>query len=309
MVQDYTPSWQLTSNQYDLTSDYGTSDLTYLQNLGDYGNGGTSSGGSSLMTGGGFLSGFGNLIGSFMTGDAIPPSSGNGLKLVNMGEQLLSGGMKTIDQGTALSAGAYREAGKSAISGSEFEAKVYRQAGIQATLAANYNIGVDQVKTARMQDALGRELTKTISTNTAQAAANGLSLGSRSTMAVQSGILDAAQRQTLQIANDAKQRQEMIDYQGKLTQVNYENQALAAEYSGKVAAQQYENQARMAEYQGEVDKYKLKVDAWKEEIINQREEYMQDIQEYNIQVNQYNQKNQQRGQMIGQAFGLLGSFL
>lgn len=263
------------------------SELTYLMDMGNsnsnYG-ASTSSGGTSLMTGGGFMKSLGGLMAAFMG------NSGGGM--INMGEKLLSGGIKTIEQGTNLTAGVYREAGKSAIYGSEFEAKVYRQAGETAVLAANYNVALDQFKTDRGKAALGRELSHTLSSNTAQAAANGLSLSSRSTLAVQNGVISAAERQVLQIDNDAKQRQSMISYQGQLTKVNYENEALAAEYSGKVAQQSYENQAKIAEYQGQVDIYKMRVDAWKEEVTNQRREYELD--------------QQAQSQMMGSVFGLIG---
>lgn len=172
------------------------------------------------------------------------------------GLTMIDDGIDIIKQGASYQAGVYRQSGQIAQEGAAFQAQVDRQAGQAALIAANYNIALDQVDTGRQNEALGRQLADVTSSNYATTAAHGISISSKSTMMVQNDIITTTARQVIRNNNDAHQRQSLIDYQGKLTQVQYENQARADEYSGAVANLNYENQARAAEYQGEVDAYK-----------------------------------------------------
>lgn len=174
------------------------------------------------------------------------------------GLTMLGDGLDMIKDGANFQAGIYRESGKAAVEGSKFQASAYRNAGAASLVVANYNIAVDEIQTQRQQDALGRQLSDVMSSNSAITAANGISINSRSTMAVQNNIMTTAERTFVQTRNDATQRQSLITYQGKLSEMSYENQARAAEYSGLVQQQEAENRARSAEYQGKIDAYKQK---------------------------------------------------
>ena len=174
------------------------------------------------------------------------------------GLTMMSEGIDMISDGANLSAGIYRSSGKAAVQGANFKASVYRQAGQAAVTSANYNIALDEMQTQRQQDALGRQLTDVLSSNSAIAASSGISMSSKSSMMVNNDILSTAERQFVQQRNDANQRQSLLTYQGQLAKMSYENQARAAQYEGQVAAQAAENQARNAEYQGEVAVYQAK---------------------------------------------------
>lgn len=177
------------------------------------------------------------------------------------GFQSLNAGADMAMDGANFQAGIYRESGKAALQGAQFQADVYRQSGHAATIAANYNIALDERATARQQGALARQIGGAISKNYGTAAATGIGIGSKSTMMVQNEVISTGERQSVQMRNDALQRQSLIDYQGKLTVMQYENQARASEYSGAVAVQEAENKARSAIYQGQVDAYKMKQQA------------------------------------------------
>lgn len=208
--------------------------------------------------GGTYLAGLQNLSG----GDE---SNTSGMDIGNLlsgvakafnGFTLLNEGMDIAKAGADFTAGVYRSAGQTSIQGAAFTAQVNRQAGQAAIAAANYNIALDQLQTSRQQDALSRQLNFSLSSNYAKIGSSGIGFGSKSSMMVQNDVVSTAERQFTQNKNDAAQRQSVLDYEGKLTQTQYENAARAAEYSGQVAAQQAENNARAAEYQGEIDTYK-----------------------------------------------------
>jgi len=175
------------------------------------------------------------------------------------GLTMMNSGLDLIKQGSTFQAGIYREAGKAAVQGSQFQASVFRTAAISSTVLTNYNIALDENTTRRNEDALGRQLSDITSTNYATMGASGISINSRSSMAVQNTVMTMAERQFVQIRNDTKQRQSLMQYQGELVAMQYENEARAAEYSGLVQQQASENQALSAEYQGKVDTYKTKL--------------------------------------------------
>ena len=132
--------------------------LSGLQNLQQPGGGGSiGTGGSGLATG--LMSGIGQAL---------------------QGMTLLNDGIDITKAATKFNAGVYRQAGDTSMAGAKFQADVHRQAGQAALHAANYNIALDQLQTSRQQDALGRQLTDIISSNTAKTAANGIMINSKS---------------------------------------------------------------------------------------------------------------------------------
>jgi hypothetical protein len=199
----------------------------------------------------------------------ISTNEGSGQALSLMGNiaqafqgfTMMNDGAKMAMDGAKFQASVYRQSGVASKQGADFQAKVYRQAGAAAKVAANFNIALEEFQLARQQGAIGRQLDDVISENYARTASNGISMSSRSVMSVQNEVFSNAERNYTQIKNDTVQRQTLIDFQGKLAEMNYENEARAAEYSGLVAQQSAENQARAAEYQGKVDAYKARSQA------------------------------------------------
>ncbi len=161
------------------------------------------------------------------------------------------------EAGANLSAGSFRAAGVAAVQGGQYSAGVYRQAGQAAVIAANYNIALNRLEEGRKNAAISLQLSDVSSTNRSIQGASGFSMGSGSYLAVQRDGLARVQNQVRQMAVTMDQQRKQINYQGQLTNMNYENQARNAEYQGVVAQVNYENQARQAEYQGQVAKYNM----------------------------------------------------
>lgn len=196
-----------------------------------------------------------------LTTGAESESSGkmiSGLLQAFQGISMLQNSASIAKDAANFQAGAYRASGLASKQGADFQAKVYRQAGEAAKASANYNIALEQLQLGRTQEATGQELLSTLSSNWAKAGSSGVSVYSRSTIAVQNSVISAAERNWVRNKNDTLQRQQLIRYQGNLVATQYENEARAAEYSGLVMQQEAENRARAAEYQGEVESYKAK---------------------------------------------------
>lgn len=219
--------------------------ITYNSDFNNFTNSLQSSqSGAQLDTGGSFFGSMGSMFGP--------------MAQMFQSMSMLNDGVKMAIDGSKFQAGVYRSSGKAALQGSKFEASVLRDAGNNAVQISKYNIALDQEQTARQNDALSRQVGDVLSANYAVAGATGASIYSKSTMMVQQEVAGNAERAYRQNINDAKQRQAVIQYQGALTQTQYENQARGAEYQGAIAVQQAENNARAAEYQGQVDAYKQK---------------------------------------------------
>ncbi len=171
-----------------------------------------------------------------------------GLTLINEGAQI------QVD-GANLQADADRGAGQQALQGGQYSAGVYRQAGNAAIAEANYNVALNQINTARQNNALAKQTIQVNSTNRVTQAKSGFSFGSKSYLAVQANVLDNVTQQVVQLRNSAKQREQQITYEGLLTNQAYENKARSAEYQGQAAQVAAENRARASEYSGEVASY------------------------------------------------------
>lgn len=216
------------------------------------------------QSGDSYYSGLSNLN-NFQGGSASSAGSSDITKIFSgalqafQGLTMMNDSIDMIKQGADFQAGVYRASGQAALQGAQFQAAVFRQSGQAALMTANYNIAIDQFQTNRQDDALGVQMHNVLSSNYASAGSSGISIGSKSTMLVQSSIVGNAEKQSVQMFNDAQQRQGLIQYQGALANMQFENQARAAEYSGAVAVQEAENNARAAHYQGQVDAYKAEV--------------------------------------------------
>lgn len=141
----------------------------------------------------------------------------------------------------------YAEAGSMAVNAAKLGAASYRSAGISSIATANYNIGLDQVDTARQLDTLSRNAASVFSTQRAQMAKSGISISSRSFLADTNSTLSNYERQIVQMRNSATQRQQIMLYEGQAAQVQYENAARATEYQGTI--KQYESS--IGSYQAE----------------------------------------------------------
>lgn len=164
------------------------------------------------------------------------------------------GASMAIDGGNAQGQ-AYESAGLAALQGGQYSASVYRNSGKIALESAAYNVVIDQIAVNRKMDTIARQTGMVTSANRATMGMSGLSMGSKSFLAVQNAVLANTERTVLNLKNDALQRQNQIRYSGDLAAMTSENQARSAEYQGAVAQVNYQNQAAMARYQGQVAAY------------------------------------------------------
>ncbi len=140
----------------------------------------------------------------------------------------------------------FNYAAQAARGGANLNAAVYRNSGKAALTVADYNESLNRQEESRASDALARQIAPLMSTNRATAAQNGFSFGSGSYLAVTSQVMSNLESQIRQDRNTAKQQRDQIHYEGLLTNMQYENQARAAEYAGETAATSYEYQAKAA---------------------------------------------------------------
>ena len=200
------------------------------------------------------------MIGALLGGAAYAAGFALGGGGNNQSNKLLDDSIFDIRAASNFKIGLYKQAEDNARAGAKFQADVYRQAGNIAVLTSNANAALDEQQTNRTIDVAGRQVSDTIATNFASTAANGISIGSKSTQIVQNEVLNIANREMYNLHNDSLQRQSAIKYEGLLTQMSYENQARAATYSGEIQAQSYENQAIYEKYQADTEIYKIKMD-------------------------------------------------
>ncbi len=183
---------------------------------------------------------------------------------LNIGKQInsivgVNSAADMAEDGGTLSAGAFRAAGVAAVQGGQYSGAVYRQAGLAATIAANYNIALNNIEQGRKESAISLQLSDLSSTNRSIQGASGFSMGSGSYLAIQRDGLARVENSVRQMRVTMDQQRKQINYQGQLTNMNYENQARNAEYQGVVAQVNYENQARQATYQGQVAAYNMRM--------------------------------------------------
>lgn len=201
---------------------------------------------------------FGAVLGSMVAG-AVGRAAGAALgKALSKPDKRIEESLFNIKQATKYKSGLYRNAASIAKSGAKFQADVYRQAGQIAEITAAGNVAQEQANVRRSEDAIGRQLIDLSAKNYGSAAANGVSLASKSVMIVQNEAMNAVTRTVVQERNDSLQRQSAIRYQAALTKMQYENEARGAIYSGDIQAMEYENKARAIDYEGAVEIYKIK---------------------------------------------------
>lgn len=161
-------------------------------------------------------------------------------------------GMSATSAAADYSSALLNQSGQEALQAGQYTAGVYRQAEQITRNTTEYNIAAERYNYARQNDATSRQLKDMFSSNRAMMGASGIGLGSGSYLSVQSAVLDRMTSQAIQMHNATIQRQKMIDYNGMLTEYDYENKAVQAEYSAKVQDVNYRNQAQAEQYKAEV---------------------------------------------------------
>lgn len=198
--------------------------------------------------------------------------------------------------------------------GGQYTAEVYSNAGSAAIAVANYNRALQEVDTNQALDAMGRQIKNLFSSNQASMGTSGISLGSKSYLAVTSDAMATYERSLVQIRNGALRRQQGIMYEGNLTATEYMNNANAAKYSANIATYNYDNQIASADYQARIAQYSYNnnaiaaeyagaVEAYNYEAQARQAEYQGEIAEYNAGM----QSAQAIGGMVGKGIGAMVS--
>lgn len=194
--------------------------------------------------------------------------------------------------------------------GGQYSAEVYANAGAAAMAVSTYNKALDVVDTNRSLDAMGRQMRDLFNSNTASMGPSGISLGSKSYLAVTSDVMGTYEKQLVQIRASALQRQQGIMYQGNVAATEYSNNSQAAKYSAQLAKRQYDNQIAAADYQSRLTAYDYNNQAVAAEFQGQVAAWNYESQavnaEYQGQIASY-QAGQQQAKQIGSMVGQITS--
>ena len=116
--------------------------------------------------------------------------------------------------------------------GSYQQAQSYRAGGQASIATAQYNAALLGVERDRELNQLSRRIGSFLSTQRAQAAKSGLSSTSKSVLALLSDTMTEFERQSTEIRNTTKQRQDSVIYEGRVAQHVANQQARAAQFRG-----------------------------------------------------------------------------
>ena len=122
------------------------------------------------------------------------------------------------------------------ILGSEMAAASYRQAGVASIAAANYNNAISRLNFNRQMDSMSREIRNFVGTQQVAAASTGFKSSSKSFLELTNDTLNIFERTILDARNSQKQAESATLFEAQAQQVQFENQARAAEYQAEIAS-------------------------------------------------------------------------
>jgi hypothetical protein len=122
--------------------------------------------------------------------------------------------------------------------GASFQAASLRSAIPSVYGAANFNMGVVRVNLSRQMEHLTKTMTRTLSTQRAQAASSGLSVASKSFQALSIETAEAGLNAARNARQNAHIEQQRIWYDAVTRATALENQARAAEAAGRAQQSQ-----------------------------------------------------------------------
>ena len=120
--------------------------------------------------------------------------------------------------------------------GGTLAAQQFQTAAASARSVAAYNAQLEEVATTRAIKAANRNLSRTIGEQQVKMAASGVSLTSKSFLAVANETLDVLSRELINFKSDSEQREQAILFQGEVEARALENRALQARFQGDVRA-------------------------------------------------------------------------
>lgn len=122
--------------------------------------------------------------------------------------------------------------------GGRMQADAYRQHAAALMQAAQYNAQIVAYNRNLNLKHLAQAIPKTISTQTSQAANQGLAVGSKSVRMIHNETLYAAGQKAKELRIAANLEINKIYFDAQVQAASLENQARAAEYSGRMAGMQ-----------------------------------------------------------------------
>jgi hypothetical protein len=144
----------------------------------------------------------------------------------------------------------YSQAADLAQQGGAMSASAYRQAGDQAISNAQYNISILQQNLNTQLQTFNSNQVAYMSSMQNRAAANNLAPSSQSYRLLQASSLNEFDRQANQLRLSAINQQNYLQYQARVQSVTSENQARIAEYNAAVQKSQIESQQTGAAMSG-----------------------------------------------------------
>ena len=169
-----------------------------------------------------------------------------------MGVSTILQGADIAQQGSALAAQTIIQGGEVAAQGAQFTAAGLRQSAESVRQATSFNLQVDAINTQRELSTLSRQYHRTLGTQKAQMASQGLSINSKSYMAIQANTANAFERALANTAIDAENAKRARIFESQVKQTNLENQARAADYQAQAERVLAANRAAQEQYAGEV---------------------------------------------------------
>ncbi len=164
-------------------------------------------------------------------------------------------------QGSALSAASIIQGGEVAAMGAQFTADGLRQSANSVRQATSFNLQIDAINSKRELQALSTQYHRVLGIQTAQMAATGLSVSSKSFMAIQQNTANSFEGALMRTAIDAENAKRARIFESDVKQTNLENQARAAEYQAQAERVLARNRAAQEQYAGEVSAYQSEVKA------------------------------------------------
>lgn len=121
-------------------------------------------------------------------------------------------------------------------SGGTLAAQQFQIAASSDRSVAAYNAQLARINATRAINAANSNLSRTVSDQQVQMASSGVSITSKSFLAVANETLDVLTREILNFKFDAEQQQQSILFSGEASARSLENKALQAKFQGNVSS-------------------------------------------------------------------------
>ncbi len=165
--------------------------------------------------------------------------------------------LSLIDQGTGLSVNSILQGGSLQAQGYLLQAQGLRTASSYSNQTYNFNSAIDSINTIRNINFLSTEFQHITSKQLAAQSNSGISVGSKSALALRQETMGIYQEKIEQVKTDSENVRRSKLFESQIQQFNYNQQASAAELNAQSARINAANKATEAQFAGQVQKYKI----------------------------------------------------